>query len=393
MRVTQLGMQNAWIQNLQSRLGKLETINEQIATGKAIAKPSDDPAGAAQIVRISELSARNQQYLENIDRALAVQQYTESVLGDVSDAVMRAKSLAVEGANDASVSVSGSLTALAGEVAGIADSLLQLANTQYLGSYLFSGTSDEVPFGAAEGPYQGDSGVLRVNIGIGQTASVNLTGDLAFREPEARSDAPLPETQTLADDLVFEVSDGTAVVSVTVPAGAYTPEELAAAIDGQFQSAGLNLEARIVPDGALSIAIATNAVGGELTLGDPTGELQAVLGITPGTKNVFGLLSDLETALESGEPEEVGALLDRIDRYLDSLGAERGLLGGRTRNLEATQSLLEGQNITNETLRTQVEGVDLAEAVMRLTTEEQAYETALAAAAKTFNVSLLNFLT
>ena len=53
---------------------------------------------------------------------------------------------------------------------------------------------------------------------------------------------------------------------------------------------------------------------------------------------------------------------------------------------------LEAANLTGETLRADIEGVDAAEAVTRLSAEEQAYQTALAAGARLFNISILDFL-
>jgi flagellin-like hook-associated protein FlgL len=176
---------------------------------------------------------------------------------------------------------------------------------------------------------------------------------------------------------------------------AYTPEELAAAIDGQLSAAGANLEARIQPGGTLSIAIADTLEGGELTLeNDPTSPetLESVLGIDAGTKNLFGLLDDLQAALASGEPGQVAQMLGRLDRALDAVGSQRGLVGARASNLQLAHDRLEANNLTNETLKAEIEGVDLPRAVVRVSSEEQAYQTALAAGARIFNVSIIDFL-
>lgn len=401
MRVTQQALQDSWIQSIQGRLGSIDRINKQIGSGSRVAKPADDPSGANRIVRIEELVARGEQYLRNIEEALGVQRATESALNQAYEGLVRVKSLAVSGANDASDPTSGSLLSMAAEVEGIKTSLLQVALSQYQGEYLFTGTAGDVaPFDAGGGAYRGDANMLHVNMGNGQTVAVNLPGDIAFREPEVRGETALPDILTLGSDLVFEIGDGSARITVTVMADQtgdgvpdpYTRQALVDTIQTQFQQADLNLETRASADGFFSFAIANSAEGGEITVSDPSGDLAAVLGISPGTKNVFGLLDDLQAAMESQDSRRVAAFLDRIDRALDSLVGERGRLGSRQRNLEFARSRLVSLNVTNETLRAEIEGVDIPEAVTKLTAEEQAYQIALAAGARIFNVSILDFL-
>ena len=62
---------------------------------------------------LDEVVARNEQYLKNIDEAVARNQATDASLDQVYQHLVQAKSLAVEGANDASVPLSGSFQALA----------------------------------------------------------------------------------------------------------------------------------------------------------------------------------------------------------------------------------------------------------------------------------------
>ncbi len=401
MRVTQQTIQDTWVRNLQGRLGSMDQLNRQIGSGVRIEKPADDPSGAARVVRIEEVVARNEQYLKNINEALSQHRATESALEQAYQNLTRAKGLAVEGANDASVPLTGSFAALADEVRGIRDGVLQLALSKHQDKYLFTGTAGEVaPFADGGGAYRGDSNRLRVNIGNGQSVAVNLPGDLAFREIEARSAAPLPATVTLGGDLSFQASDGTVRVTVNLPADrdgdgvadAYTRQELADALGAAFRGAGANLQARVNDDGTLSIALADTLAGGELTLTDLSGNLESSLGLSPGTKNVFGLLDDLAAALEAQDAGGVSRLLGRLDRALDDLVTQRGLMGTRSRNLEFARDRLEAHNLTNQTLKSEIEGVDLPRAVVKLSAEEQAYQTALAAGARIFNVSILDFL-
>ncbi|NTU59650.1 MAG: flagellar hook-associated protein FlgL [Deltaproteobacteria bacterium] len=399
MRITQQTMLNSWTGDVQSRLENIDELNRQVGTGLRVAKPVDDPVAAGRIVRIDEVVARNEQYLMNISQATAVNQASDSALSQAYDQFVRVKSLAVEGANSASVAVSGSFRALADELVGLRTGILQTASTQFEGRYLFSGTRDEVaPFGTSGGEYQGDSGQRRVNTGNGQSTVINLSGDRAFRENEVLSN-PLTlaagGTYVVPSDLSFTVSDGTLTSTVALTAGTTfaTPQELADWMNGGFAADGANLQARITSEGELSIALADTQAGGELSVHTLSGDLAGTLGITDGTKNIFGLMDELSAALIAEDSLKVSALLGRLDRALDNVGARRGELGAQGRNLDFAKSRLESYNVTSESLKSDLEGADTVKTITSLTAEQQAYQTALAAGARILNVSILDYLT
>jgi flagellar hook-associated protein 3 FlgL len=391
--VTHRTLEGHWLQDVQSRLESLDRINQQIGSGKRVEQPADDPAGAGRIVRLEDVAARNDQYLKNIEETLSVQKTSESVLEQVSKNLVRAKSLAVEGASAGATSV----TSFAEEVVGIRAGILTLFRTQYEGKFLFAGTADDRPPYDDAGNYLGYSEFLRVNFGNGQSAVVNIPGDIAFRETSSLGTKSIVDGSgrvVLGSDVNFSLSDGSVTAGIELPAAdsPYHPPDLVEKINEQLRASGANLTARMDSSGRLEISIADPQRGGEITITGDEG-LEESLGLTPGTKNLFGLLSDLEAALRSDDPSEaVSRTLERIDRAMDALLTQRGDLGARTRNVEFAKDRLLTYNVTTETLREQIQGVDLAEAVTKLSAEQQAYQTALAAGARMFNVSLLDFL-
>ena len=96
--------------------------------------------------------------------------------------------------------------------------------------------------------------------------------------------------------------------------------------------------------------------------------------------------------MDSNDLERVARTLGRIDRTMDNVVTQRGRYGSRARNLLFARERLEKYNLTSATIKEQVEGVDLTEAVMKLNAGEQAYQAALAAGSRIFNISILNFL-
>ena len=92
-------------------------------------------------------------------------------------------------------------------------------------------------------------------------------------------------------------------------------------------------------------------------------------------------LEDMETKLPAA-----------MKRTIDALVSQRGLVGARARNLEFSKERVQAHNLTSEALKAEIEGVDVPRTVMRISSEEQAYQTALAAGARIFNISIIDFL-
>jgi len=155
----------------------------ELATGSSINKPSDDPAGAAQIIKINDLSSQVDSFQRSINSISSQFSTADSTLNSVVTVLQRAISLGVEGAN-------GTLSdadraAAAAEVTGIQSQLLSLANTSYQGQYIFAGTATTQPFivdptQPSGVRYVGNTGTNDVTIGTGYQLQVNVPGSQIF---------------------------------------------------------------------------------------------------------------------------------------------------------------------------------------------------------------------
>jgi len=379
----------------------MDKLNKQIGSGSKVTKPSDDPVAASRIVRINDSLSRTEQYQKNISESLVMHSAAESALNNVYNLMVRAKSLALEGANDASVSTSESFAAIADEIGGIKEGILQLAFSKLRDKYIFSGTAaDTAPFGENGGPYQGNSELLYINTGNDIKVAVNLPGDFAFRETEIYSENALPQSLTLAEDRSLVLSDGKNQVTIEIAAGTYSPSEVVQEINDQItlfeeqNDATVNAQASLATDGELVIAVKNIGDGGELSISDAGAapSLATSLGLGLGERNIFAMLDDLKAALEGQDAAQVGTFLGRLDRSLADISAQRGGLGARSRNMGMARDRLQSLAVDKETLKADLDGVDVAEAVMRVSAEENAYQTALAAGARFFNISIIDFL-
>ena len=123
----------------QSRLSRTQL---QLATGKRILTPSDDPAGATKTLDLQRYLDTNKQFLSNMGFARSRLETQEMALASVTDLFQRANELAIQG-NNATASVSDR-EAIAAEVDQLLEQMLALANTRDSnGEYLFGGLRRE----------------------------------------------------------------------------------------------------------------------------------------------------------------------------------------------------------------------------------------------------------
>jgi flagellar hook-associated protein 3 FlgL len=124
----------------QARLSKTQM---QLATGKRILTPSDDPAGATKTLDVQRYLETNKQFLSNMGFARARLETQETALASVTDLLQRANELAIQGNNGTASATDRA--AIAAEVDQLLEQMLALANTRDSnGEYLFGGLQRDV---------------------------------------------------------------------------------------------------------------------------------------------------------------------------------------------------------------------------------------------------------
>src|SRR5690606_25795430 len=122
----------------------------QASSQKRIEKPSDDPAGTAQALRLRSEQRAVAQYQRNLEDGVSWLTTLDTALTTTSSYLRRARDLVVRGANDGAMGPA-QREAIATELEGLRGSLLSQANTTYLGRSVFAGTSNAgVAFDAAD---------------------------------------------------------------------------------------------------------------------------------------------------------------------------------------------------------------------------------------------------
>lgn len=159
MRVTQGMLAANSLKQISDSYNKLETLQNQLSTGKKINRPSDDPVVATKgMAYRSNLSEVNQ-YKRNLTEAQSWFDSSESGLEQVNSILQRTKELVVQGLNG--TNESDDRQAIAREIEQLKLDYMQVGNTQVAGNYIFNGVNVGAP------PIsENASGIIESNINL-----------------------------------------------------------------------------------------------------------------------------------------------------------------------------------------------------------------------------------
>lgn len=214
-RISSSGQANVMLSYVQQSFANMSKTQEQMASGHRILKPSDDPLGANQALRLNTHLGNLDIYSRNIDNAISELTTSESALSQVQSTIQRAQELAVQAAND--TYSPSQRQALAQEFTTLIDSVVQQANSTYAGKYIFAGfKTDTIPFTRSSTgvAYAGSDNTSssdyerQLQISDTQKVGVNLNGKSIFGEvtvaagPTYTGSGLLYDMQRMYDDMV-----------------------------------------------------------------------------------------------------------------------------------------------------------------------------------------------
>ncbi|MEN0039574.1 MAG: flagellar hook-associated protein FlgL [Cellvibrio sp.] len=184
MRVSTSQIYNIATIGMAQAQAAIVKTEEQIATGKRVLSPADDPVAAANILQLNQDLARTEQYKKNIDIADNSLSLEETSLDAIEDIMQRMREIAVRAGNTA-VLTAADYKSLAAEVDTRIEELMNLQNTRNAsGQYIFSGyKGDTQPFvnnGGGNYSYMGDEGQLRLQASASVSVAVSDSGKKLF---------------------------------------------------------------------------------------------------------------------------------------------------------------------------------------------------------------------
>lgn len=215
MRITNNMLINNMINYIGKNLVRMEKYQYQLATGKKIQVPSDDPVVAARALKLRTDVAEIEQYKRNAEDALSWLEMTEDAIAKIGDIFQRARELATQAANGANTT--DDLGKISEEIKQLKIQLVHLSNSTYAGRYIFSGykTNQKLINDDESDPNFGqfiidvsNSENIKYEIGIGDDITVNVAGGDLFNNGNDANVGDTCKFLQVFNDLMTHLQNG-----------------------------------------------------------------------------------------------------------------------------------------------------------------------------------------
>lgn len=406
MRISTSAIYNANVSILNQQQAQLLHTQQQLATGRRMLTPADDPISSARALEVIQSDATNTQYATNRNSARHSASLSENILQSVTSLLQDVRTTAVQ-AGSGAMTFSDKQT-LATDLRSRLEELQALANsTDGLGNYLYSGFQGKTkPFSSSGNTvqYMADDGQRMVQVSSSRQLAASDSGaDIFMRikngngtfivQPDPASNAGAGNTGTgiVSQGIVtnpalltgdnYQVSFNVAVVAgVTTTTYDVTNTTTATVLSaGNAYTSGQAISF----DGMQFDVTGDPANGDAFTLAPSTNE------------SIFKTISDLIATMSTSSATFSNNLnkgLNKLDRDLDNVLTVRGSLGSRLKELDEMQTTGDDLGLTYKTTLSQLQDVDYNKGISDLNQQQLILEAAQKSFVQVSGLSLFNYL-
>ncbi|MBV6416158.1 MAG: hypothetical protein CMLOHMNK_00689 [Steroidobacteraceae bacterium] len=397
MRVSFIGAHERMVDAIMTQQATLAKIQQQVALGRRVNTPADDPVAAVRILDLEKTRADSAQFGRNADIAKSRLQFEEQALADAGNVLDRVRELLVE-ANSAAVDDRGRAM-IASEVEARIAELEGIANRRDAGGeYLFAGFSTlSQPFvrSGSSVIYQGDDGVRLQQVGPSQTVADSHPGRAVFgRIAEGNgtfvvgADPANTGSATLSSDSVVDAA-------AWVPGDYRIVFTSGAAWEVRDAASTLIAGGAYDGSGAIEFNGARIVLSGQPVAGDAF-DVRAA-----GTEDIFTTLGNAVAALRSPTDAPAArmqwnaaaaAAIRQFETAGDHFLDVRADVGARLAVLDAAAATRADLEVELDTEVGKLRDVDYAEAVSRMTRQYTALQAAQQSYVRYSQLSLFDYL-
>jgi flagellar hook-associated protein 3 FlgL len=432
MRIATSTIFDNQINSIDNLAYQQQQLGNDISSGKSLNQPSDNPTQIAQDLSVRSTIATENNAGTNMGNAIQQLTQTDSSLGNLTNVLQSARSLAIQGG--AETLTTAQRQAIGGQIDQLLNESIGLANTNYSGKYLFAGTStltsapvqgqgSPVSSVSFTGNFQQQSQVFQN--GQTFTLSTSLQEAFNYKSTDGTPDVFSVLTNlrdTLNNGTVVDQSaapvnqQGTAITPTTTLAAAQFAKPLTADSSGSY-SIAIN---GTPPNGAPANVLVTFASTD--TMAQVVGKINAVTaqtGVTaafnvktqklalttqneqpftvndiasPGATNTANFVEAFGLTTNADFVQNISTQLGDIDHVLNVNLNSRAVVGGRIQALTQIQNQ-NAQNVTNNTqVQSQIEDTNVASAVTQFTQTQTALQAAYTTTSKLESKILFDYV-
>lgn len=180
MRITHNMMYSSMTKNMNSILSDYMNYGVQMSTQKRVNNPSDDPTGTVHVLKYRASITMNERYIDNSKEAGAWLKSTDGALQQTQTILTRIRELAEQAATQ--TDSSENRLQISYEIKEQFKQLINIANTEYNGTHLFSGHKTTSPaytqaLGVMTKNEEFNDVIFDVQGGVSQTAMIRFPAD------------------------------------------------------------------------------------------------------------------------------------------------------------------------------------------------------------------------
>ncbi|MEJ2229569.1 MAG: flagellin [Nitrospirales bacterium] len=382
MRVTDRQRVDALLTAIQGLRGNIFERNEQIASGKRVNRPSDDPAAAERINQFRNVLRTTERRLATVNEGAGRLNLSDSVLETAGYTFQRGKELAIQMRNDTNTAVERRNAAQ--EVQQLLLGLAGIANTQLNGRFLFAGSQTQTePFvlGSVSGSAgMANAGGATIAASVATAAAlkpdsyqIQFTSSTQFDVVNLTTNQIVSSGNTYSSGTTFSF-DG---MDVTLTDGGGPPaagDQFFIRVGYIYQGDGATIDVEI-GDGR---TVETNITGNQVFSGP--------------TVDLFQNLQDFHQALVTNDEDAIHAAIGQFDQSLSQVNDARANIGARVNRMDTIRDSLDLLSVNTQTLRSNFEDADFAQVASDLATLQNTLEASMSTLARQFETNLLDFI-
>lgn len=399
MRIATSMIFDAGVASINRQWSQLLHLQQQVATGRRILAPSDDPVAAARALEVTQSADILKQYAANQQNATAALGLAEAQMASLNDMFARLKELTVQAGN-ATLSA-GDRRSIAQELRARFDEMIGIANARDgQGQYLFSGyMGATAPFaGTVEGgvAYFGDDGQRRLQVAATRLLETSDSGRDIFQR--------IRNGNGTFVTAYGSANSGTGIID----AGSATGNFVADTYTVSFAPSAGGLDYTVT--GATSGVVATGTYrsgaaigfnGASITIVGSPAAADTFTVAPSAAQSVFETLGRLILALESNTAlpadaakyaNEIGFALRDLDQANDNVLRVRAALGSRINELESLGNVNQDLRLQYQQTLAQLQDLDYAQAIADLTRKQTDLQAAQQSFVRISQLSLFNYL-
>ncbi len=382
MRVTERQQAEVVLRTIENLRSGIATGSEQIASGKRVNRPSDDPASAERINQFRNVLRTTERRLQTVNEGVGRLDLSDKVLEQAGNTFQRAGELAVGARNDTNTAVER--RNIAQEVQQLILGLTGIANTQLNGRFVFAGNETQTE------PYI--LGTATGSVGSANTGGATIAASVATASALQPDGYQIQFTSPTQFDLVNLTTSQTVSTGNSYTSGAtfsFDGLDVAITNGGGPPASGDQFNVRV------GYAYQGDGAALDVEIGDG----QTVQVNIPGsqvfsgpTTNLFENLQDFHQALVTNNVDGIDTAIGQFTESLSQVNNARATIGANGNRLTTIKDSLDLLAVNTQGLRSDFEDADFAKVASDLASLQSTLEASLATLNRQFETSLLNFI-